>query len=123
MFADITDEHELEVGERREGVIFAARSFAVKATGSMGLILGGIMLDVIEFPRGAALGSVAEDTVWQLGFIVGPATSVFTFFGLLLYLGYRIDRHRHSEIQAELVVNRERLTLARSVGKSAGDRT
>lgn len=119
MFADITDEHELEVGERREGVIFAARAFAVKATGSMGLILGGIMLDVIEFPRGAAMGSVPEDTVWQLGFIVGPATSVVTFFGLLLYLGYRIDRHRHSEIQAELVVNRERLGAGRSAGKGA----
>ena len=52
MFADITDEHELEVGERREGVIFAARAFAVKATASLGLILGGILLDFIALPKG-----------------------------------------------------------------------
>ncbi|MFT4677027.1 MAG: GPH family glycoside/pentoside/hexuronide:cation symporter [Patiriisocius sp.] len=102
MFADITDEHELEIGERREGVIFAARAFAVKATASMGLILGGILLDAIEFPRGATMGSVPEDTVWQLGFVVGPATSVITLFGLWLYLGYRIDRQRHAEITMEL---------------------
>ncbi len=102
MFADITDEHELEVGERREGVIFAARAFALKATSSLGLIFGGILLDYIQFPRGATTGSVDPDVVWQLGFIAGPATSVFTFSGLLLYMGYKISRARHAEIQAEL---------------------
>ena len=112
MFADITDEHELEIGERREGVIFAARAFAVKATASMGLILGGILLDVIEFPRGALMGAVPDDIVWQLGFIVGPATSVFTIFGVLLYAGYRIDRQRHAEILAELRVKHEAIRTA-----------
>lgn len=102
MFADITDEHELETGERREGVIFAARAFALKATSSIGLIFGGILLDYIQFPRGATTGSVDEEVIWQLGFIAGPATSVFTFGGLLLYLGYKISRARHAEIQAEL---------------------
>ena len=102
MFADITDEHEIEIGERREGIIFSARAFALKATGSLGLIFGGVLLDFIAFPRGAVMGSVPEDTVWQLGFIAGPATSVFTFFGMWLYMGYRIDRKRHAEIMAEL---------------------
>ena len=102
MFADITDEHELEVGERREGVIFAARAFAVKATSSMGLIFGGILLDYIQFPRGAVMGEVPAEISWQLGFIAGPATSVITLTGLILYLGYRIDRNRHAEIMAEL---------------------
>ncbi|XOV87706.1 MAG: MFS transporter [Pseudomonadota bacterium] len=108
MFADITDEHELEVDERREGVIFAARAFAVKATSSLGLVFGGVLLDLIAFPRGASMGSVPADTVWQLGFIAGPATSVFTFFGMLLYMGYRIDRTRHSEILTELQIRRDR---------------
>ena len=102
MFADIADEHELEVGERREGVIFAARSFANKASASAGLVFGGLLLDLIAFPRGASLGDVPADTVWQLGFIAGPATSVFTLVGLVLYLRYRIDRKRHEEIMNEL---------------------
>jgi Na+/melibiose symporter-like transporter len=102
MFADITDEHELETGERREGVIFAARAFALKATSSFGLIFGGILLDFIQFPRGASIGEVDPDVVWQLGFIAGPSTSVFTFTGLLLYMGYRISRQRHQEILEEL---------------------
>jgi GPH family glycoside/pentoside/hexuronide:cation symporter len=107
MFADITDEHELEIGERREGVIFSARAFALKATSSMGLIFGGILLDYIEFPRGAVLGTVPEDIVWSLGFVAGPATSVFTFFGMALYMGYKIDRVRHKEITDQLAERRE----------------
>ncbi len=102
MFADITDEHELEIGERREGVIFSARAFALKATSSMGLIFGGVLLDYIEFPRGAIMGTVPADTVWNLGFIAGPATSVFTFFGMALYMRYKIDRARHQEIMVQL---------------------
>ena len=113
MFADITDEHELEVGERREGIIFAARAFAVKATSSLGLIFGGFLLDYIQFPRGAALGEVADDTVWQLGFIAGPATSVFTFCGMVLYLGYRIDRRRHAEITGQLATMRAQEPVVR----------
>ena len=33
MFADISDEQELLTGERQEGIIFSARSFAFKAGG------------------------------------------------------------------------------------------
>tara|TARA_B110000305_G_C18876718_1_gene375645 strand:- start:11 stop:556 length:546 start_codon:yes stop_codon:yes gene_type:complete len=99
MFADIADEHELDTGFRREGVIFSARSFAVKATSSMGLVFGGTLLDLIQFPRGALMGSVPADTVWLLGFIAGPATSVFTVLGVLMYLGYQIDERRHQEIK------------------------
>lgn len=102
MFADIADEHELEVGERREGVIFSARSFAVKVTASLGLIFGGILLDYIQFPRGASMGEVSSDIVWQLGFIVGPATSVFSVIGMFFYFSYAIDQKRHGEIIREL---------------------
>ena len=98
MFADIADEHELETGERREGIIFSARSFANKFTASAGLVFGGILLDYIGFPRGAVTGQVSGDVVWQLGFIAGPATSIFTILGVLLFFRYKIDRARHREI-------------------------
>ena len=98
MFADIADEHELETGERREGIIFSARSFANKATASAGLVFGGVLLDYIDFPRGAVTGEVSEEIVWQLGLIAGPATSIFTILGVLLFFRYKIDRARHREI-------------------------
>ena len=102
MFADITDEHELETGHRREGVIFAVRGFAVKVNSSLGIVLGGFLLDFIQFPRDAKMGEVESDIVWQLGLIAGPATSVFSTIGVLCYLFYRIDRKRHAAITAAL---------------------
>ncbi len=102
MFADIADEIELKTGERREGVIFSARSFMQKATGAIGVIVGGAIIDLIAFPQGAQSGTVAADTVWWLGFAEGPGTSVFTIIGVLFYMGYAINRHRHAEIIAAL---------------------
>jgi Na+/melibiose symporter-like transporter len=98
MFADIADEVELDTSERREGMIFSARSFANKAVGALGTLLGGIALDVISFPTGAIAGSVADEVVWWLGFLEGPASSIFSFLGIVFYLRYRIDRKRHAEI-------------------------
>ena len=102
MFADISDEVELQTGIRREGVIYASRSFANKVTGAMGAFIGGIVLDVIAFPRGATAGSVPDDTIWWLGFMEGPATSVLSVCGVLFYLRYEIDRKRHAEIIAQI---------------------
>jgi GPH family glycoside/pentoside/hexuronide:cation symporter len=102
MFADIADEQELLTGERQEGIIFSARSFAFKAGGACATIIGGIGLDLIEFPRGAAPGEVSADILFRLGLIAGPITSVIGLAILFFYLGYRLDRTRISEIQLEL---------------------
>ena len=106
MFADIVDEHELETGERREGIIFAARSFAIKATSSIGLIIGGVVLDWIGFPQHAPAGSVAADVLWYMGLITGPLASLFVTIGVLMYMGYRLDRARHAEILQQLQARR-----------------
>ncbi len=107
MFADISDEVELQTGVRREGVIYASRSFANKVTGALGAFLGGVVLDVIAFPRGAAVGTVPADTIWWLGFMEGPATSLLSLAGVLFYLRYQIDRKRYAEIRSELDARRQ----------------
>jgi Na+/melibiose symporter-like transporter len=107
MFADISDEVELETGVRREGVIYASRSFANKVTNAMGAILGGVVLDLIAFPSGATAGSVPAETVWWLGFTEGPATSMLSLTGVLLYLRYDIDRKRHAEIRAGIAARQQ----------------
>ena len=108
MFADITDELELETGVRQEGIIYSARAFAGKAANGMGTIFGGLALDFIAFPKQAQPGTVDADVIFNLGLVQGPATSVFTLGGLLLYLGYKLSRTRHQEIVAELSLRRER---------------
>ena len=102
MLADVADEHELDTGIRREGVLYSVRAFSAKATAAFGTLFGGILLSVIEFPKEAVRGAVLPETVWNLGLIAGPATSIFSLAALGFYLRYRINRRRHAEIVAAL---------------------
>lgn len=102
MLADVADEHELDTGIRREGVLYSVRAFSAKATAAFGTLFGGILLSVIEFPKEAVRGAVPAETVWNLGLIAGPATSIFSLAALGFYLRYRINRRRHAEIVAAL---------------------
>jgi Na+/melibiose symporter-like transporter len=118
MFADITDEHELEVGERREGTIFAARSMVVQLIYAAGATIGGFLLDMIQFPPGARAGTVPEHVLRNLGLIWLCAGAV-SVGGVLLYTRYRLDRKRHAEIVAELAARRAARTPAVSEAQSA----
>ena len=102
MLADIVDENELETGVRREGVVYAFRTFTNKVTSSIGILIGGFLLKYIEFPEAAARGSLSDQMIWNVGFIAGPGTSIFALAALGFYFFYRIDRKRHEEILADL---------------------
>lgn len=102
MFADIADEVELESGGRREGVIFSSRAFATKLVGAAGALVGGVMIDLIQFPAGAVAGTVPAETIWWLGFLEGPCVYALSLSGVLFYLRYEIDAKRHAEIRALL---------------------
>ena len=102
MLADVVDEHELDTGIRREGVVYAVRAFSMKATAAFGTLIGSILLSLIDFPENVTRGELSAEMTWNLGFIVGPATSIFSLAAILFYLGYSINKHRHSEIMSEL---------------------
>lgn len=102
MLADVADEHELDTGIRREGVLYSVRAFSAKATAAFGTLFGGILLSAIDFPEDATRGEVPAETVWNLGLIAGPATSIFSLAALGFYLRYRINRRRHAEIVVAL---------------------
>ncbi len=112
MLADIADEHELDTGIRREGVLYSVRAFSTKATAAFGTLFGGILLSLIDFPANATRGSIPAEIVWDLGLIAGPATSIFSLAALGFYLRYRINYRRHREIVAELERRKEKLTHA-----------
>jgi Na+/melibiose symporter-like transporter len=101
MIADISDEHQLEVGERREGVLFASRAFAQQVVQSVGIAGAGLLLDVIDFPTAAKAATVDEPTLMRLGAIPLCAALVY-LFGLCCYARYRIHRERHANIVSEL---------------------
>ena len=107
MLADVIDEHELDTGIRREGVVYAVRAFSMKATSAFGTLLGGALLSAIDFPENVSRGDLSAEMTWNLGFILGPATSIFSLAAILFYLSYRINARRHNEIMAQLERRRE----------------
>jgi len=105
MVMDATDEHELESGERREGTFIAVTTFTGKAVSGFGNFLGGVLLDVIDFPRGsvdAAVGNVPEQTIFQLGLVAGPGLVIFHLCGLWFITRLRLTRERYAEISSAL---------------------
>lgn len=105
MVADIVDEHELATGKRQEGIFFASVSFSGKFTSGIGNVVGGIALDLIDWPRGIAVQTAADvspDKIVWLGLIYGPIVAGFAVVSVWCYSKHQLDRRRHAEIVREL---------------------
>jgi len=96
MLADIVEHSEVTTGRREEGLFFAARTFAAKATSGVGAFIAGIALDLISFPKGAAPGEVPPEVIWNLGFIYGPSLMIFYMMALGSISFYKITRDGHN---------------------------
>ena len=92
-------------GERREGTFIAVTTFTGKAVSGFGNFIGGVLLDVIDFPVGqvdAAVGNVASETIFKLGFVAGPGLIVFYLCSLVFITRMRLSRERYAEISSAL---------------------
>jgi Na+/melibiose symporter-like transporter len=107
--ADIVDEHELNTGRRQEGVFYSARTFFAKLTNSIGLVIAGIALDFIEFPRGKEVGVIDPEKIYALGLLDGPFAMVWGLIAAAIYAGYKLDERKHSQIRAQLAERNSRL--------------
>ncbi|MDZ7684674.1 MAG: MFS transporter [Gammaproteobacteria bacterium] len=105
MMADVADEHEYNFGSRQEGIFFGAISFSGKATSGVGNFIGGIGLDLINWPTGTDIESAADippDTLVNLGLLYGPVVAAFAVVSVWCYSHYHLTRERHSEMLEEL---------------------
>jgi GPH family glycoside/pentoside/hexuronide:cation symporter len=111
MMADAADEHELLFGARREGLYFSGTTFSAKAASGLGSFLAGIALDLIHFPvdianKGGENIHLSQAIVDHLGMVYGVAPAAMTLVCIIVNSMYRIDRHTHARIQAELTQRR-----------------
>ncbi len=97
MLADIVEHSQMSTGRREEGLFFASRSFAQKATSGVGAFIAGMALDLISFPKSATPGTVEPETIWNLGFIYGPVLMAFYIMALVSIGFYRITRRGHND--------------------------
>ena len=109
MMADVADEHELQAGERQEGVFFGAVAFSAKATSGFGTLIGGVGLDVIGWPRGEDGGvsvEVPAETLVDLGILYGPVVAGFSVAAIWCFTRYDLTRARHARVREALRVRR-----------------
>jgi len=101
--ADVADDHELLTGRRQEGIFYSARTFVSKMTSGLGLLIGGIAIDFINWPTGVTSAeSVDADTLFSLALIDGPIAAIPSLFAIFFYGRYQITKQRHTEIQTLL---------------------
>lgn len=105
MMADAADEHEYLYGRRREGLYFAGLGFAGKAATGLGVMVAGVALDLIRFPR--AIGhnvsaTLPEAMQFRLVMIWGPVPAIIAIVALVILASYAITRARHEQIMTAL---------------------
>lgn len=126
MLGDIADENELATGKRQEGLVYSARAFFAKASGSFGHFLAGIILDLfVRLPFEAVPGQVDADVILRLGLAAGPIMGAGAFISIFFYARYNITSERHSRILAELAERRSavpvgQVQFAASAAPSSG---
>jgi len=100
--ADILDDHELRTGYRQEAMFNAALSFSGKAISGVGIILGGLIITLIDFPTNVRPADVPPDMILRLGISVGVCLPLLHLIPISLITRYKITRGVHAEIQASL---------------------
>jgi Na+/melibiose symporter-like transporter len=102
MLSDVIDEHELHSKKREEGLFFAARSFATKASYGLGSFFAGVGLDIIRFPQGASPETVPPDAVLSLAIMSGPVMFLLFAATVIVSGRYPLTAKRHEEIMATI---------------------
>lgn len=98
MITDVVEDSELKTGRRSEGLFSASLSFVNKATSGLGILLAGILIDLVHFPQHAAqatIDTVAPHAVRNLVLIYMPLQIMLWIIAISLITGYRIDRKTH----------------------------
>lgn len=107
MVADMTDQHELEQGERKEGGFFAVMTFVLKISSLVGPLYGGIVIDVIGLQQQDLPGEVAEPVLaglmYALLLIIIPTLAI----ALRYAYKFKFSKEQVDDIQLSLRKKRE----------------
>jgi Na+/melibiose symporter-like transporter len=102
MMADVSDLLTLETGRKREGLLFAAFTFANKLAFAGGLVLATVGLTLIDLPEAARPSEVGPDTTRLLAMYSVLVNLVFAGLAWASYKRYAMTRTRHAALQKQL---------------------
>lgn len=98
MITDIVEDSEIKTGRRSEGLFSAALSFINKATSGFGVLLAGLMIDFVGFPKQASpatIDRIAPHATLDLVLVYMPTQLLLYILAIVLISRYRIDRATH----------------------------
>ena len=99
---------ELKTQKNREGLYFGVWKMATKLARALGLILSGILLDIIGFDPTATAQS--SEVTFQLALIFGPVVGLFFLIGGTVIIFFPLTDARHQRIQNLLQKRRAKRT-------------
>lgn len=100
IMADLVDEQDARTGLRQEGVFASAISFSAKAAPSIGIVVGGFLLDkVIGLADHAMPGAVAGDILFRLALIDGVLINSLFLLPLWWLRRYSLSREDVARLQ------------------------
>jgi glycoside/pentoside/hexuronide:cation symporter, GPH family len=100
MVADLVEDNEKATGRRSEGLLFSAVGLCAKCVTGLGIVLSGLILELVKFPVGAAYGTVPTGITDRFGAIAVGAMTLFYLLATFAMRFYRITRASHAEVLA-----------------------
>jgi GPH family glycoside/pentoside/hexuronide:cation symporter len=92
----------------KEGIFFAAVSFANKTTVGLGSLIGGVGLDLIDWPTQVQhAADIPAEKLGQLGLLYGPLLAGFAVVSVLCVLQNKSTREGHQQVVRQLAALRK----------------
>jgi GPH family glycoside/pentoside/hexuronide:cation symporter len=101
MMADVAEEHTLNTGEEKQGIIFSALSFSGKFASGFGHFAAGVGLDLIAFPLEAEPSTIPDQAISSLG-VLSVSAVVFSVIALRYFGPYSITLKTQLETRQSL---------------------
>ena len=96
MVADLVEDSQVKTGRRSEGLILSADLLPQKVLAAFAVIIPGLLLSWIGFPKDAKPGQVAPEIVRSLGLDYMLIVLVFTMASVVTWTRFRIDADQHA---------------------------
>jgi Na+/melibiose symporter-like transporter len=95
MITDVNEDNELRTGKRSEGVFAAANSFVAKTVTGAGILLAGLMIDLVHFPAHATPQNLDPQIIRNLMLVNVPLQIALWTIAIVILAFYKIDRTAH----------------------------
>ncbi len=102
MVADLVEDLQVRTGRRSEGLILSADLLPQKVLAAFAVIIPGLLLSWIGFPKDAKPGQVAPEIIGALGLSYMLIVLVFTLASVVTWSRFRIDEGQHARNLAKL---------------------